>query len=239
MTTTYAQCMEKQLSFGHVGLVNLFLNTHINFLPETGNGRHTGGVRITHGLLYILRMGINDHTCSGIQTQNGPTTFEYMRVGQEIHNTVILVYRHALGIGHNSGIELSVRKDNALRIACRTTGIENVGNIIEGGFLLKLIHFRLTRKILSQFQEVAEIDGIRIVGRDVHHGVEDDDTLQGRTQRENATSLVILVLFTDKEIANLGVVDHKLNLLLRTGGIEGDSDSTDTPCTEITLDILN
>ena len=71
------------------------------------------------------------------------------------------------------------------------------------------------------------------MGRDVHHGVEDDDTLQGRTQREDATSLVILVLFINGiypqgrriSIGIFGTVVstiHYGDLVLSTGAIRGE-----------------
>ena len=73
----------------------------------------------------------------------------------------------------------------------------------------------------------------------MHTGIKDDDTLHCRTQREDTTSLVVLVLFAHKEITNLRIVHHKLNLLFRTGGIERDGHGTDTPGAEVALDILH
>ena len=238
MTAAYAECMQEQFALHSTGVLYLVHHTHIDLFPETGNGRHTGRMCVTHRLLYLLRMRVDNHACSGIHTQNGPATFKDMRIRQEVHDAVVFVDRHTLAVGHYGGVELSMRQDDTFRVARCTAGIEDVGNVIIGSFLLQFLHFRLTGQILAQFQEIAEIDGIGIVCRDVHHGVEDDDTLQRRTKRKNATGLVVLVLFTDKEEANLGIVDHKLDLLLRAGSIERDGYCTNAPGTEVAFDIL-
>ena len=75
--------------------------------------------------------------------------------------------------------------------------------------------------------------------RDVHQGVKNDDAFQGRTKREDATRLIVLILFTNEKITYLGVVDHKLNLLLRAGSIEGNGHCTNAPGSKVTLDILH
>ena len=77
------------------------------------------------------------------------------------------------------------------------------------------------------------------MGRDAHQRVEDDDTLQGRTEGHHPAGTVVLLLLADKEEAHLGVVDHKLDLLLGTGGVERNGDSTDAPCAKVTLQILH
>ena len=50
--------------------------------------------------------------------------------------------------------------------------------------------------------------------------------------------LVILVLLAHKEEAHLGVVHHKLYLLLTACGIERDGDSPHSPSTEVAIEIL-
>ena len=169
---------------------------------------------LTHGLLYLLRMGIDNHGSTFRQGKDGPSTFEDMGVWQEIHDTILLTYGHTLVISLEGCMELSVRQDDTLRIACRTTGIEDVGNIIIRSFLLQGLHLRLTRQVLTQLQEVAEIDCIGVMCGDMYHGIVDNDTFQSRTERESTTRLVILVLFAYKEETHLGVVDHELDLLL-------------------------
>ena len=74
--------------------------------------------------------------------------------------------------------------------------------------------------------------------RNMHQRVKDNDTLQGRTQREDATCLVVLLLFTNKQETDLGIVDHELYLLFRRGSIERNGDGTNTPGTEVTLNVL-
>ena len=52
-------------------------------------------------------------------------------------------------------------------------------------------------------------------------------------------SLVILVLLSHEEETDLGIMDHKLDLLFAAGGIEGHSDSPYTPCAEIGEEVLH
>ena len=219
-------------------MLYLVHHTHIHLLPEARHSRHTRGMRLTHGLLYLHRVSVHDETCTCIQTQHSPTTLEDVCIGQEVHDAVILIDRHTLAIGNYGGIKLSVGQNNTFRITCCTTGIENIGDIIEGSFLLQPFHLNLSGQILTQLDEIAEINSIRIICRDLNQRVEHDDTLQRRTERKDATGFVVLVLFTHKEETYLGIVDHKLYLLLRRSGIERNGHSTNTPGSKVTLDIL-
>ena len=160
-----------------------------------------------------------------------------MRIGQEIHNTVILCHRHTLAVGHHSSIKLTVSQDNALRVASRTTGIKDIGDIIERCLLLQLLHLNLTWQILAQLQEITEIDSVGI--RYLYQRIEHNDTFERRTECKDATGLIILVLFTNKQEAYLSIVNHKLYLLFRTGSIERNGHSTNAPSTKITLNILH
>lgn len=81
-------------------------------------------------------------------------------------------------------------------------------------------HFRLARQAFAVLQEVVEVECCGVVCRDAHRAVEDDDALQRVAQPEDAVSLVVLLLLAHKEESNLGIVNHKLYLLLRRGGIE-------------------
>ena len=73
---------------------------------------------------------------------------------------------------------------------------------------------------------------------DAHCLVEDDDALERRTEGEDAMCLVILFLLTHEEEAHLGVVYHKLYLLLAARGIEWDGDSPNAPRSEVAIEIL-
>ena len=52
-------------------------------------------------------------------------------------------------------------------------------------------------------------------------------------------SLVILLLFANKEKANLGIIDHILNLLLAAVGIERYRGNSDTIRTKIGVQIMH
>ena len=67
----------------------------------------------------------------------------------------------------------------------------------------------------------------------------DDDAFQGRTHRYNPACLVVLILLTDEQNAYLGIVDHELNLLLGTRGVERNGDGTNAPGGKVALDVLH
>ena len=69
--------------------------------------------------------------------------------------------------------------------------------------------------------------------------VEDDDALERLTHSHHTVRLVVLFLLAHKEEAYLGIRNHKLNLLLGTGGIEGDGYRTDAPCAKVAEEILD
>ena len=96
------------------GMVNLIHDTHIDLFPEAGDGRHTGGMCLAHRLLDILWMGVDNHGGSLRHSQDGPATFEDVRVGQEVHDAVVLVDRHTLAVGFEGSMELSVCQDDSL-----------------------------------------------------------------------------------------------------------------------------
>ena len=231
--------MAEQLALHGTGVLYLVHYPHVHLLPEAGHGRHAGGVRLTHGLLDIQRMGVHYHGGTLGQCQDGPSTLKDMSVGQEIHDAVVLVHGYALAVGLKGSMELAVSQYDALRVARRTTGIQDVGNVVVRSLLLQPVHLRLARHVLAQLEEVAEVDGIGVVRRDVHGGVEDDDTLQRGAQRHGTAGFVVLLLFAHEEVAHLCVVHHKLYLLLRRGGIERDGDSADAPGTEVALKVLH
>ena len=239
MALSDAQSMLEKFTLGCIGLLDLLLNTHEHFLPETRYTRHTSGMSLTHRLLHLQRIGIDYQSRSFCQTKDLPSFLKDMGKGQEIQHTVTLSHGHTLIIGLHGSMILSTSQDNALRIARSTTGIENIGNVIHRCLSLQFLHLRLSGQIISQFQEILKIHGIGIVSRDTNILIEDDDTLQGVTGCKNATRLVVLLLFTHEQESDLGVVHHKLNLLLRTGSIEWNGHCTDAPCAEVTEHILH
>ena len=196
-------------------------------------------MRLTHCLLHLLRISVHNQRGSLCQREELPSFLEDMGKGEEVQHTVFLAYRHTFVVGLEGSMILSHRQDDTLGVARRATGIEDIGNIIERGTLLQHLDLRLARVVLAHLQKVVEIDGIGIVLSDTYVLVEDDDALQRLTHADDPMRLVVLFLFAYKEEANLRIGDHKLYLLFRTRGIEGDGDSTDAPCAKVAEEILD
>ena len=177
MLATDGKGVHEQLTLHATGVFYLVHDAHIHFLPEAGHAGHTRRVRLTHRLLHLLRVGVDNHRGTLRQRQDGPAALENMGIGQEVHHTVVLIDRHALAISLKGGMELRMRQDDTLGVTCGTAGIEDVGNVVERCLLLAHLHLRLARQVLAKLQEVAEIKSVGVVRGDMHQGVEDDDTL--------------------------------------------------------------
>ena len=149
--------MTEQFPLGGISLLYLLLYTHIDLLPESGNARHTGRMSFLHRLLYLLRIGINNQSCTFCETQDLPPFLKDMGKRQEVQHTIVLSYWHALIISNHGSIILTTGQNNALGITRRTTRIEDIGNIIHRCRCLNGIHLCLTGEILTHLQEIIEI----------------------------------------------------------------------------------
>ena len=149
MLATDIVSMHKELTLYGTGMFYLIHHTHVDLLPETGYCRHTSGMGLTHGLLHLLRMGIDNHRGTLGQGKEGPSALEDMGVRKEVHHTVVLTDRHALVVGLEGSMILSVRQDDALGIACGTAGVQDIGDIVERSFLLQSLYLRLTGQVLA------------------------------------------------------------------------------------------
>ena len=239
MLLAYIQGILEEFALWSAGCLYLLQHTHIDFLPETGHRGHTRRMSLLHRLLHLQGIGVHDQRGTLRQTEDLPTFLKDMGKRQEIEHTVVLSHRHTFIIGLHRSVVLATGEDDTLRVARRTTGIEDVGDIVHRSRSRQGIHFRLSRQILTQLQEVVEIHGIGILFGDAHTLVEDDDALHRLTGGEYPAGLVVLFLLADEQEAHLRVIHHELDLLLRAGGIERDGDGTDAPCTEVTEQVLD
>jgi len=231
--------MIEEFLLERTGIIHLSLHGDINLLPETWHTTHTGRMHLTHTLLNLMRVSIDDELGTLAQAEIRPSTLKDMSEWKEINDTILFGNRHALIVCLQCSIILTVFQHHALTVSRCTTGIEDISQIIHTSLLVEFLHFCLTRKILSQLQEVLIIEGSWIVGTDAHAGIEDDDTLQGWTEGKDAVSLVILLLFAYKEEANLRIINHILNLLLAAVGIERHRSYSDAVCTEVGVQIMH
>ena len=131
MLSTYGEGMLEEFTLHGTGMLYLIHHTHIHLLPKTGHTRHTSRMSLPHRLLHLLRMGVHYHRSTFSQRENSPTTLKDMRIRQEVHHAVFLIDRHTFSISDESGMELRMRQDDTLRLARRTTRIEDIGDVIE------------------------------------------------------------------------------------------------------------
>ena len=218
--------------------LDLLHHAHIYLLPEAGHTGHAGRVGILHRLLHLLRVGVDDKPGALGQAQYLPSLLKDVGEGQEVQHAVVLTHWHTLIVGLHSGVVLAAGQDDALRVARRTTGVEHVGNVVHRGLRLQGLHLRLPGQVLGLLQQVVEVHGHRVLLAQADAAVEDDDALQRVARGLHAARLVILLLLADEEDAYLRIVQHKLYLLLRRGGIERDGDGANAPGAEVAEKVL-
>ena len=236
---THCQSMVEELLLDRTGIIHLSLHCDIHLLPETRHTTHTGRMHLSHTLLNLLRIGVDDELGTLAQAEICPSTLKDMGEWKEIYDTILFGNRNALIVCLQSSIILAIGQHHALAISSCSTGIEDISQVIHTCLLVEFLYLRLTRKILTQLQKVLEIEGCRVVCTDAHTGIEDDDALQGWAEGKDTMCLVILLLFANEEEANLGIIDHILNLLLTAVGIERYGDYSDTVCTKIGVQIMH
>ena len=130
MFLTNGKGMTEEFPTGTRCIINLLLHTHEDFLPEARYAGHTGRMCLAHGLLDFLRVGVQDELCALGQAEVSPAALEDMSQRQEAHHTVFLADRHTFVVGLHGCVVLSVGKDDTLRVACRTTGVDDVADIV-------------------------------------------------------------------------------------------------------------
>ena len=231
--------MIEEFLLERTGIIHLSLYGNIHLFPETRHTTHTGRMHLTHTLLNFMRISVDDEFGAFAQAEICPSTLKDMSEWKEINDTILFGNRHALIVCLQCSCILTIGQHHTLTVSSCSTGIEDISQVIHTCLLVEFLYLRLTRKILTQLQEVLEIEGCRVVCTDAHTGIEDDDTLQGRTEGKDTMSLVILLLFANKEEANLRIINHILNLLLAAVGIERHRSNSDTIRTEVGVQIMH
>ena len=105
MLASNGKGMLEEFTLHGAGMVYLVHHPHVHLLPETGDTGHTGGMRLTHRLLHLLRMGVHDQCRTFRQGEDRPSSLKDMRIGEEVHHTVVLIHRHTLVVCLESGME--------------------------------------------------------------------------------------------------------------------------------------
>ena len=159
------------------GIVHLRLHCDIYLLPEARHTAHTGRMHLSHTLLNLVRISIDEEACALAQTEISPSTLEDVGERKEVDDTILLRDRHTLIVGLQGCMILSVGEHHALAVAGGTAGIEDVRQVVHRGLLIEFLHLRLAWQVLTQLDKVLEVKGVRVMSADAHTGVEDDDAL--------------------------------------------------------------
>ena len=221
------------------GIVHAVFHSLVNFLPEAGHGAHACGMGLAHALLDFLGIGIDDELCTFRQGEIGPATLKDMREGKEVDHPVLARHIDATAVGCEGGVIHTVSENDTLGRSRGATGVEDIADVIKRCLFPQVLNLRLAGKFLAKGDEVAKIEGVGIVGGDAHAGVEDHDALQRRAEGEDAVSLIVLLLFTDKDDLHLGILNHILNLLFGTCRVERYRYHLNAIGTEVGVEIMD
>ena len=229
----------QQLLLRRRGAVDAVSHLGVDLLPEPRDGAHARRMRLAHGLLYFLRVGVDYYLGSLAYAQEEPCALEDVRHGQEVHHPVVLPYGYYLVVCLQRGAVLAVSQHHALAVAGCPTGVEDVAQVVVAGLGVQLFHLRLARTVVSEGKEIVEVYR-RLVGRVYFHPpVENDDALQRMAVREHPPRLVVLLLLAHKEHTYLRVVDYELDLLLAARRVERHGDGPDAERPEVGVKVFN
>ena len=154
------------------------------------------------------------------QPEIGPSPLKHMRKGEEIKQDIFLAYREHGIVGTESFVIHGSREHHAFAVTRRTTGVEDIDQVIEAGVSCPAFYVALQAKIFAQSQEIVKVNGEMVIGILPDGRVKNDYSLHSRTKRHNAECHVILLLLSHKDITDFGVADHINHLRTAACGIE-------------------
>ena len=104
-------------------MVDTVFHCNIDFLPEARHCRHTGGMSLTHRLLNLTRIGVDNKLRPLGECQVGPSALEDMRERQEADYPIALTHRDTLVISHKGRGILPIRKHHTLAFSRGAAGV--------------------------------------------------------------------------------------------------------------------
>ena len=143
--TANSKCILEYSFLQRACLFNLLIHSRIHFFPETWHCGHTSRIGFAHRLLYTFRVVIDNQTRTDSNRKHGPCLFENMRKGKEIKHTVIFIHINTFLICLQGSMILPNCKYYSFTLACGSTGVKDVGNVVKRCFLTSLFNFTLTR----------------------------------------------------------------------------------------------
>ena len=105
-------------------------------------------------------------------------------------------------------------EDHSLGVTRRTTGIEYAHYVIVACLGIQTLDLLLPWKAIAHSQKIIEIDRHRVVGRDAHIAVEDNDLLQSMTDRKQMSRSIILLLVAGEYKSDIGIIHDERYLVL-------------------------
>ena len=226
------QCLLQSCRF-----TDLFLYTGVYLLPETGNAAHQCRTDFFNGSLNICRTEIDTYLHSLVNTEIAPCFLEHMCQREEVHRNILVGHCRQAFVMRMELLQIArMVQHHTFRFPRRTGSIKDVSQIIVRSTCGTFFYHLIMRQPFAHCHKLIKIDGRDITRVLYYRTVENNQLLQRRAKAEDAECRIILILFANKKISDLRIVDNVLCLCGRTRCIERNSNPAIGKCTEIDIE---
>ena len=195
-------------------------------------------MHFAQALQNVLRALIDSDWAAGFKAEIGPSAFEDVGERQETHAEVLVGKRQSPDVSTERCVIHPLGEHDAFADACSSACVEDVDKVALFHFGDVFLYFFAVVFAVGESKEFLEVEADVVLWVFPDRRVEDDESLHVMLNLEHTVGRVVLVLLANKDVSNLGVADHVLDLHLARRGIERDGDSPDAIGTEVYVHAL-
>ena len=186
----------------------------------------------------VLWALIDSDWAAGFKAEIGPSAFEDVCKGQETHAEILVCEREGSNVSTERCVIHPLGEHDAFADACSSACVEDVDKVVLFHFGDVFLYFFAVVFAVGESKEFLEVETDVVLWVFPYRGVEDDESLHVMLNLEHTVGCVVLVLLANKDVSNLGVADHVLDLHLACCGIEWYCYGSDAVCAEVYVHAL-
>ena len=186
----------------------------------------------------VLWALVNGDGAAGLEAEIGPSAFEDVGERQETHAEVQVGKRQSPDVSTERCVIHPLGEHDAFADACSSACVEDVDKVVLFHFGDVFLDFFAVVFAVGESKEFLEVEADVVLWVFSDRRVEDDESLHVMLNLEHTVGCVVLVLFANKDVSNLGVADHVLDLHLARRGVERDGDRPDAIGAEVHIHTL-
>ena len=186
----------------------------------------------------VLWALIDSDWAAGLEAEIGPSAFEDVGERQKTHAEVLVGKRQSPDVSTERCVIHPLGEHDAFADACSPASVEDVDKVVLFHFGDVFLDFFAVVFAVGESKEFLEVEADVVLWVFPDRRVEDDESLHVMLNLEHTVGRVVLVLLANKDVSNLGVADHVLDLRLARRGIERDSDRPDAIGAEVHIHTL-